>query len=44
MKWDSWKLEPHEGLLWEREAGRDGGAGGPGGQEGDLGSSEGFVG
>lgn len=20
MKWDSWKLEPHEGLFWEREA------------------------
>lgn len=22
MKWDSWKLEPHEGLFWEREAGK----------------------
>lgn len=22
MKWDSWKLEPHEGVFWEREAGK----------------------
>lgn len=22
MKWDSWKLEPHEGLFWEREEGK----------------------